>query len=138
MGAEIGATAFDMALDKFVRDDLDWCNIVFPYDVDDDGAVTFADASVLIEEINRRVVSSNETGLAESPEGVPDYFYDVTNDGYIVPRDVLAVVNRLNSQLAAEPPSFRAVAIPEPSASVLALMCFVISLCAMRRSRFNM
>lgn len=59
------------------------------------GDVTFADALVLITEINfPTIIGPN--GLLPTPPVNPRYFYDVNGDGYLTPLDPLQVTNALN------------------------------------------
>lgn len=133
MGAEIGTLALELATDLFVRDDLSWCNVVFPDDVNNDGIVSEADVQQLIAEVNRRF-AANDIGIVEMPTSVPDGFYDVTNDGLIIPRDVLVVVNRLNGH-AGNSGSTIVAAIPEPvSYTTLVMGICCLMACRSRRS----
>ena len=137
MGAEIGTEALDLALDLFVRDDLSWCNVVFPDDVNNDGVVSEEDVSKLIAEVNRRF-ETNDLGTVEAPAFVPDGFYDVTNDGLIIPRDVLVVVNRLNGHNG-NTGSTIVAAIPEPVGHTILMMgvCILFAFRSRRTGRLS-
>lgn len=131
MGANIGQTAYAAAEDLFVRGDLGWCNVVFETDVDNDGEVTLLDLNQLIAEVNSRM-GDEKFGAADRPDGIPSLFFDVTNDGYIVARDVLAVVNRLNESSSNR---FSVASIPEPASSMLVCLGLLVWVCGSRRRR---
>jgi hypothetical protein len=59
------------------------------------GEVTFADALVLITEINFPTIIG-PSGLLPTPPVNPRYYYDVNGDGYLTPLDPLQVTNALN------------------------------------------
>ena len=118
MGSKIGLDAYAFADDLFVRDGLSWCNIVSTGDVNDDGEFNTVDVELLIEALNSGEFA-DEVGLAADFDGVPPAFYDVTNDGFIIPRDALVLINRLN---AAEIDVVSASAVPEPSSGFAGLV----------------
>lgn len=69
----------------------DWFNVDLPCDVDSSGTATPVDALVLINALN----TEGARPLHQSkPESQP--FFDVSNDEYFSPIDVLMVVNVLN------------------------------------------
>ncbi len=109
MGAAIGEDAFEFAEGLFVREDLTWCNIVNPMDVNNDGGINPSDAIKLINALNSRDYTDS-VGQAVDFDGIPSGFFDVTNDGFIVPRDALVVINYLNARNA----DMVATAVPEP------------------------
>ena len=111
MGSKIGIDAFHYADDIFVRDDLGWCNVVFTPDVDNDGTVSPTDVERLVDALNTGAFT-NEFGQAHPLVGIPPAFLDVTNDGYIVPQDALAVLLDLS---AVQSNSGITAAVPEPT-----------------------
>ena len=133
MGATIGIDAFEFAQDLFVRDDLGWCNIVFTRDVNNDGAISQSDLQVLLAAINSGEFSDDD-GRTQALDGIPPAFFDVTNDGFIAPSDVLAVLTRLeqDGSLGAQ-----AEPVPEPSSErlLIGLACLAMSLRQLRRPR---
>lgn len=68
-----------------------WHNSAFPWDVDNDGAVTAADVLAVVNYLN----SDPGQTFPPSPSGPPPY-YDVNNDGLCSPIDVLVVINYIN------------------------------------------
>jgi VCBS repeat-containing protein len=88
-----------------------WCQEYFnpnqPTDVNADGRVTAYDALMVINELNRRLVSNQSSLLApkasfstSGAEGEASdlQFYDVNNDGRVTAYDALSVINDLNAE----------------------------------------
>lgn len=130
MGATIGEDAFEFAEDLFVRDDLTWCNIINPRDVNNDGGINPDDVLQLIDALNSGDYS-DEVGRAIELDGVPPGFLDVTDDGFIVPRDVLVVINYLNAKEV----GVTAAAVPEPEFGPVSFVLSVVVISLIRRRR---
>ena len=75
----------------------DWQNVCLPLDVSNDGVVTPIDALLPINRINR----FGSGALPKLANGeAPPHYYDTDGNGYLVPLDVLFVVNALNNSTA--------------------------------------
>ena len=84
-----------------VQANYDWYNPLNTFDVNGDGFVTALDALLVINYINQNV------GTIRLPQFDPQLpkahaFYDVSRNNSIEPRDVLLVINVLNTQVAGE------------------------------------
>jgi hypothetical protein len=69
-------------------------NFIDPADVNNDEAVSAADALTIINSLNRNQVSGEELGSTS------DSYWDVNDDGYASAVDALMVINQLNHGLA--------------------------------------
>ncbi|MEY4179263.1 MAG: hypothetical protein RLY70_2837, partial [Planctomycetota bacterium] len=77
--------------------DAGWHNEFVANDVTRDGLVVPLDALLVINELNNRVVSSQD-GTLPPRSGFPDApRFDVTADGVVAPLDALRVINALNN-----------------------------------------
>lgn len=79
-----------------------WHNAEMPADVDGDRSVVPLDALILINELNRggsRLLSQPAEGEGEAVTRT--LYYDVNNDGYLTPVDVVRVINVLNAAVPA-------------------------------------
>ena len=81
---------------------LSWHNSVLPEDTDGQFGVNALDVLALINEINApRILSPNSQLLPTITDLVgPPPFYDVDDDGYLTPLDVLRVINYINFRMA--------------------------------------
>ncbi len=97
-----------------VNDDDTWTNPKASFDANADSLFTAADALVIINEINGRRYSASDGELPPSrPSGV--FYFDVSGDGYVMPVDVLLVINFLNRLVAAEGEGYAGVLWPSPT-----------------------
>ena len=80
-----------------------WQNPDNRLDVDPNppGVISPSDAVVLTNELNFPTIIGPD-GRLPAPPANPRYFYDVTGDGYLTPKDVLLVINSLNSGVGGE------------------------------------
>ncbi len=89
-----------------------WSNGFTRLDVDANGLVTPRDVLLIVNELNRDVLANDDGSLPipppdpppppfESP--LPPPFFDTNGDGFLTPRDALAIINQLNHDAA--PPS---------------------------------
>ena len=133
MGSEIGQGAFALANGKYISEDLAWNNLIIATDVDFTGATTPLDALLVVNELNTREFSDEDTGeLPGLAAGeLPGAFYDVDNDGVVSPLDALLVINALSEPDAALSAT---ATVPEPSAGLL-LVLGGLTLSVSRRSR---
>jgi hypothetical protein len=84
--------------------DFPYQNPINSLDVNGDGFIVPRDALMIINEINSRQFSDDETGevtFAVQPPNRPAAYVDVTGDGFVASTDVLRVINFLNAQSAA-------------------------------------
>ena len=72
-----------------------WTNGRNVLDVSSDGNVTPLDALIVINKLNRLLLTGGSGKLPSQP--VPSYFFDVSNDGSVSPLDALQIINHLNS-----------------------------------------
>ena len=143
MGAQIGSDAADLAISKFVADDLGWHNKVLRSDVNFDNAVSPLDALLAINELSNRVYSDVTTGqLDEFDDIPPGGFLDVNDDGAVSPIDALLIINDLpdTSSIPPAAASFAAVdiapiTVPEPTSGPMLLAMMGLLLAATRKSR---
>ncbi|MGE0759878.1 MAG: hypothetical protein AB7O38_22880, partial [Pirellulaceae bacterium] len=83
-------------------DPFPWQNVRDPFDVNNDRAVTPIDALVVVNELNVPKFR-NTLGQLPLPPPVPTHpFLDVSGDNFVVPGDVLQIVNFLNSLAGGE------------------------------------
>ncbi|MBC8354746.1 MAG: SBBP repeat-containing protein [Planctomycetes bacterium] len=75
-----------------------WTNGRNVLDVSSDGNVTPLDALIVINKLNRLLLTGGSGKLPSQP--VPSYYYDVSNDGSVSPLDALQIINHLNSPAA--------------------------------------
>ena len=79
-----------------------WHNAEMPADVDGNQSVVPRDALILVNELNRggsRLLSERAEGEGETVTRT--MYYDVNNDGYLTPVDVVRVINVLNAPVLA-------------------------------------
>ena len=77
-----------------------WRNVLNPYDVNNNGAVSAGDALRIINELGRRTGSGDPNELGDPADSMPwaAAYVDSNGDDRISPRDALLVINYLASQ----------------------------------------
>jgi hypothetical protein len=71
----------------------DWQNLLFAWDVNDDGFLAPNDALAVINDLN--ALGSRQL---VAPPSSADPYVDVDGDGYIAPNDALSVINQINAR----------------------------------------
>ena len=74
-----------------------WQNTSNPLDVNDDGDVVAQDILIVVNELNNHDFSDPVTGLLDPAPPSDNFFYDVNGDGFISPRDALAIINSIQT-----------------------------------------
>ncbi len=74
---------------------LPWHNIAHPCDVVPDSLIVPLDAHVIITDLNE----NGSRKLPLPPVAMPQYYLDVTGDGWVAPNDALWVINERNRLL---------------------------------------
>ncbi len=75
-----------------------WRNLLNPEDVNNDGAVSAADALTIINELNLGQYRGTKDGILVAPGSLemwPEHYFDVNGDHHATAADALAVINRM-------------------------------------------